>query len=50
MENVILIIGVMIFFILGFHIMKRVDLFINENDKRISKDIKIKEPSSVRLS
>lgn len=50
MKDILLLLAVIPAFIFGYYIMKRVDLFICENEKRMNEEINLKEPSSVRLS
>lgn len=38
------------FFLFGFYIMKKVDQFIYENEKRVNEEMKMREPSSVKIS
>jgi len=45
MLNIILLIVIAILFLLGFHVMKKIDLFIFENEKRKSEELKINETS-----
>ncbi len=50
MEDILLFIAVISFFIFGYYIMNRIDLFIAENRKRRYKETQIKGPSSVKIS
>ena len=50
MKEILLFIVVISFFIFGYYIMNRIDLFIAENRERRYKDTQIKGPSSVKIS
>lgn len=50
MKYFLVLIAVTSFFLFGYHIMKRIDLFVAENRERIYKETQIKGPSSVKIS
>ena len=50
MQDVLLLIEVVPFFLFGFYIMKKVDAFIYENEKNKYEEIEVKEPSSIIIS
>ncbi len=50
MTDILLLVAIIPFFLAGFFIMKKVDRFVFENEKMIREEIKLKKPSSVRLS
>ncbi len=50
LENIVVIIAIIPVILFGFYIMKSVDKFLYENNRYRIKEVKIKEPSSVRLS
>ena len=50
MIDTLLIVAVIPFFLFGFYIMKKVDQFIYENEKRVNEEMKMREPSSVKIS
>lgn len=49
MENAILMIAVTVVVILGFFMMKRIDVFLKENKKVIEKEQEKKEDTYIRL-
>ena len=50
MEDILLIVVVISFFIFGYYIMDKIDFFIAENTERRYKETQIKGTSSVRIS
>ena len=49
MKDILLLIAVISFFIIGYHIMNRIDFFIAENREKRYKETQIKNPSSVKI-
>lgn len=47
--DIILIIAIIPFFLFGFYFVKKVDQFIYDNEKHYKDEIKLIEPTSVRL-
>jgi len=50
LRDIVLILSVLIFFVLGFFIIIRLDKFVNENRKSIEKENEKKEPSCIMLT
>ena len=50
MKDILLFVAVISFFILGYHVIKRLDGFFKENRKRTNSDIEKKGSSSVKIS
>lgn len=50
MEDILLIVAVISFFIFGYYIMDKIDFFIAGNTERRYKETEIKGPSSVKIS
>lgn len=49
LNDILLILVIIPFFLFGFYIVKKVDRFIYDNEKRLSEEIKLREPTSVKL-
>lgn len=50
MENIIVVLVIMAVFVFGYYVMRAVDRFLLENERRMTKEMEKRKPVVVRLS
>ena len=50
MENIIVVLVITAVFVFGYYVMRAVDRFLLENERRMTKEMEKKKPLVVRLS